>query len=152
MRSLTVVALLISTLAAAPALAAPASSRSMETGMHSTKLWQGLQLTGAQQQKVKQLRTQSEGKQVEAWKAVKTERKSLMVLFGDANADEARLRAQHDKVIAAATQAMKLHFDHMLAVRAILTPEQRMKFSTQRMKHRGMMDCPMCEAGEDHEE
>lgn len=154
MKKLAVATILIATLFAAPSLAKEMGHAGMHKGDYQAQMWKGLNLTPAQQQKVKDLQKQDRPQMKDAVKAMRTEMKALMALYSDPNADDAKLKAQHDKVQAAMAQVMNLHFDHMLAVRAILTPEQRKKFSSGRMKGHAMgtMDCPMCESMEENED
>lgn len=163
LKSLTAMAVLLANLGIAPWALAQAPSASpdhpMMKGDHSMmygegprmkhmdeRMWKKLGLSPEQKKKMDELHQQDLPKLKDLAKAVRTEHKSLMELFSSPKADDAAIKAQFDKLHAAKTQASTAHFNHMLAMRAILNPEQRQKFYGPRMSK--MMDDGCCSEGE----
>ena len=99
--------------------------------------WQEqLNLSADQKAQIKQIRDQerssSEGLR-QQMKAAAEKQKSLMT--GSATDDQ--LRQQHREVQALRQQVGERHFDTMLKIRQVLTPEQRTKAAQLMQEHRG---------------
>lgn len=101
-------------------------------------LWKELGLTADQKKKVQAQRKQDLPQIKERYKAMWNEHQVMLDLMANSSADDAALRGQFEKIQAAKRQAEAAHLDHMLALRAILTPEQRQKFYSNR-RAMGMM-------------
>lgn len=107
---------------------------------HMSKMMKELNLTADQQQKVKKIKSEFKGK----IKPLKTKMKAMHAkvekLFVDGT-DEA-LRTEHKNVVEFKPQIHAVKFEKMMAIRALLTPEQRKKFfEMKHKKHkRGMED------------
>jgi Spy/CpxP family protein refolding chaperone len=117
-----------------PSLADPIPDRILAQNapeMEETKpdrLIQKLNLTPEQQQKIKDIRSKYRGQISQQMTEFRTERQKLQELMaGNASNDE--LRSQHQQVAQTKDQLENLHFESMLEMRAVLTPEQRVQFA-----------------------
>lgn len=104
-------------------------------GGHERGQWlQELNLSPEQQQQLEAIKEKYHEEMKKQKKAMKAARQSLQeALKGDAS-DES-LRAQFNKLQAQRAEFAKLRFEKILAIRAILTPEQRKKFEGMRKHH-----------------
>jgi Spy/CpxP family protein refolding chaperone len=91
------------------------------------KALEGLDLTAEQKTKIDELRKGNRDKLKELREAMRAKHEELAALLtGDGSADKAR--AVHGEAQSIRQKMDDLHFESMLAIREILTPEQRKKF------------------------
>lgn len=101
-------------------------------------MWKELGLTAEQKKKMEALHKQDLPKMQDRYKTMWTEHQAMLDLMASPSADDAALRAQFEKIKEAKRQAEAVHLDYMLAMRLILTAEQRKKFYSNR-RAMGMM-------------
>lgn len=92
------------------------------------KLMKELNLTGEQKDKIKAEREKRKPEMKAAREKAKAAREKLREAFKQ-NASADQLRTLKNEVQAAQTAAGDLRFEGMLALREVLTPEQRAKFN-----------------------
>jgi Spy/CpxP family protein refolding chaperone len=91
-------------------------------------LLEELNLNPIQKQKIAQIRRQYQGKIIEEKENLQSAQDNLAnMIAGDDSA--AAIRTQHQKIVSLQEELGKLHFESMLAIREILTPQQRQKFT-----------------------
>ncbi|MCO5144206.1 MAG: Spy/CpxP family protein refolding chaperone [Oligoflexia bacterium] len=91
------------------------------------KMMSELNLTSEQKDKMKEIRSKNK----DAIKAQREEMKSAREALEEAmkgNASDGDIRSKFEKVQAVQQKLAKDRFENVLAIRAILTPEQRAKF------------------------
>ncbi len=109
-----------------PALARPSSEP-----VEITKVFEKLNLSTEQKAQLKVLRDEMK-KRVEANKvAVAAAREKLDDVLDGESSDEA-IRSAHAELMAQRNELETQQLEHMLKVRALLTPEQRKTFSSSR--------------------
>ncbi|MBW4651106.1 MAG: Spy/CpxP family protein refolding chaperone [Kastovskya adunca ATA6-11-RM4] len=97
-------------------------------GERSDRLMQQLNLTSEQQQQLQAIRERDQGQMRQQRQALHQEKQQLMQLMAG-NATEAEIRTQHNQVKALQQQLGDARFESMLAMRNVLTPEQRSRFA-----------------------
>lgn len=97
-------------------------------GERSDRLMQQLNLTPEQQQQLQAIRERDQGQMRQQRQALHQEKQQLMQLMAG-NATEAEIRTQHNQVKALQQQLGDARFESMLAMRNVLTPEQRSRFA-----------------------
>jgi periplasmic protein CpxP/Spy len=106
-----------------------------------SKLSKELNLTADQIQRLEKMRVDSTGKNKERRLALRTAKQELsQLLQGNATAD--RIRQKRQQVQALQREISDLNFENTLAIREILTPEQRTKLQQivqQRRQNRGKL-------------
>jgi periplasmic protein CpxP/Spy len=106
------------------------------------KLAKELNLSPDQIRRLQQLRTASRGKNLARRQALQTARQELSTLLqGNASADEIRQKRQ--QVQSLQRELSDSNFENTLAIREILTPEQRVKLQQivqQRQQNRGKLN------------
>jgi len=91
-------------------------------------LMQALNLTQEQQQSLQRIRQQSKPQMDQRKQALRQAHQELrQMMQGTASTDE--IRAKHQQVQQLRQQMENLRFENMLAMREVLTPEQRTKFA-----------------------
>ncbi len=125
---------------ASPALAGPGGhGKGGWLGKHKemqAKMAADLKLTKEQQEKMKALNEKSHPAMKEKRQAMKAAREDLhTTLKGSASDDEAKKK--FEVLNKAQDDFARARFEHVLAVRAILTPEQRAKFHDIMKEHKG---------------
>lgn len=91
-------------------------------------IFKELNLTADQKEKLKKLREESKAGHKDERKKMRSEAKAFKdKMAGNASDDE--LRKEFAKAQEKRAEMAKSRFEHMLKVRAILTPEQRKKFA-----------------------
>lgn len=104
-------------------------------GQYWEKLTQELNLTPEQVQKVQAIRDQSKDEIAQRRQAVVQARQELQDLMAStASADQ--IREKHRQVETLGQQVMDLKFEQMLAIREVLTPEQRRQAASLMQKRR----------------
>lgn len=140
LRRISVLAVLMLTLGSAAAIALPDMSPNQTVAQSQKgpgrgqggpgKEWiEQLKLTPEQQQKIEQIRTQSKpqfDQLREKMRQVHQELEQLMI----GTASDNDIRAKHRQVLELKQQMAELRFEQMLAMRAVLTPEQRQQWAT----------------------
>ncbi|SMF63343.1 Spy/CpxP family protein refolding chaperone [Pseudobacteriovorax antillogorgiicola] len=121
--------ILMTALVAAPSL-------SMARGGHH-KHWKEmmsqLDLSEEQRTKIKDIRQSSRDEHKETRKTLKETRRSFEELLGS-DAAESEIRKAHETLQGLKAKMAEKRFENMMAIRAILTPEQRKKFHELRPK------------------
>jgi periplasmic protein CpxP/Spy len=106
-----------------------------------SKLSKELNLTADQIRRLEKMRTDSKGKTKERRLALRTAKQELsQLLQGNATSDQIRQKRQ--QVQALQRELSDLNFENTLAIREILTPEQRAKLQQivqQRRQNRGKL-------------
>lgn len=90
-----------------------------------------LQLSTEHRQQMDLLHLRDMAKLRESKRELEAQTRVLFDLYADPRADAARLRAQFDLVQGLMRRTMATHFDHMLEMRAMLSPAQRRQFLMQ---------------------
>lgn len=94
-----------------------------------------LNLTPEQIQKIRALRNQDQNRLSQQRRALRQAHQELRELMAsDASAEQ--VRQKYDQVKALRQQLGDAQFNNMLAMREILTPEQRRQFANQMQRHR----------------
>jgi len=120
-------------LLAASAYGEPAGPPEGE-GRHMERMVKELNLTEAQKKQFKEIKKEQKD-------AVKAHRKNAKAAMGklhqamQSDASEAELRKLHEQVIKIRNEGATARFEKALAIRKILTPEQRKKFRARLGKH-----------------
>jgi len=125
---------LVTALSAGPALAHEG---------HMDAMWHKLGLAADQKKQLEDLHKKQGPEMAEGKKALMKEVHTMADLFADPSATDAQLQTEYDKLQKAADADMKLYYQHLMAMRAIMTPEQRKKFAGMarhwiHMRHMGM--------------
>ncbi len=106
------------------------------------KLVKELNLSPDQIRRLQQLRTASKGKNKERRQALRTAKQELSALLqGNATSDQIRQKRQ--QVQSLQREVSDTNFENTLAIREILTPEQRVKLQQivqQRQQNRGKLN------------
>jgi periplasmic protein CpxP/Spy len=97
-------------------------------------LFQQLNLTADQKAKIESIRAQSKDQSTNQRKAFQQAQQELRTLMAS-NADPNQIRDKHNQVMAMKQQLDNSQFENMLAIRNVLTPEQRTQLD-QLMKQR----------------
>lgn len=88
------------------------------------QLFEKLNLTADQKQKMQAIRNQYQGQITQRREAMRKSRQELMNMMSG-TASESQIREKHRQVLADGQRMAELQFDIMLAMREVLTPEQR---------------------------
>ena len=99
-----------------------------------TRLIQELNLTPEQTQRIQTIQNQYQGQIAQRKQAVRQARQELFGLMAG-TATESQIRQKHDQVETLKQQAEEVRFNSMLAMREVLTPQQRRQFA-ERMQNR----------------
>lgn len=94
-----------------------------------------LNLTDAQKQRIEALRNDHNNKIQPIKNQLKTKEDELRSLMSN-NASNDQLKSKHNEIQSLRQQMGNLHFENMLEIRSVLTPEQRSQF-VQMMDYRG---------------
>jgi|JI81BgreenRNA_FD_contig_111_519349_length_3664_multi_6_in_0_out_0_4 periplasmic protein CpxP/Spy len=147
LRRVSVLSLLMLSLGSTAAFAAPSPKQShnqysdaiaQQQGAKPQKgqdnLFQQLNLTPEQKAKIESIRAQSKDQLTNQRKAFQQAQQELRTLMAS-NADPNQIRDKHNQVMAMKQQLDNLQFESRLAMRDVLTPEQRTQLD-QLMKQR----------------
>lgn len=107
-----------------PQMIAQTTEGKLHQAPHWDKIMQELNLTSEQTQKIQAIRTQYKdqiAQRHQAFLQAKRELKDLII----GTASEDQVREKHSQVEALEQQVREAKFDQMLAIRGVLTPEQR---------------------------
>ncbi|WJI26705.1 Spy/CpxP family protein refolding chaperone [Thermosynechococcus sp. B1] len=94
-----------------------------------------LNLTPEQRQRLKAVRQQYQGQMEQTRNQLRTAREELRQMMSG-NASEDQIRSKHQQVRQLENQLASLRFESMLAMRGILTPQQRQALATQMQQRR----------------
>ncbi|MBD2578662.1 Spy/CpxP family protein refolding chaperone [Oscillatoria sp. FACHB-1406] len=97
---------------------------------------QNLGLTPEQIQQIESIREQARPKLAQLDRDLKAARQTLETLMSSANATEAQIREQHRQVEALRQQLSETTIESRLAIREVLTPEQRVGFEAEMQRLR----------------
>jgi Spy/CpxP family protein refolding chaperone len=111
----------------------PYSSRGQ--GWDRANFIERLNLTDAQKQRIEALRNDHNNKIQPIKNQLKTKEDELRSLMSN-NASNDQLKSKHKEIQSLRQQMGNLHFENMLEIRSVLTPEQRSQFA-QMMGYRG---------------
>ena len=100
---------------------------------------QGLDVTPAQKSKITKAQAANSQLMNQQSEQVKKNREAFIAKFG-AEASDGDLRKAHAAVLDARKQVAKTQFETMLAIRNLLTPEQRKKFAEKMKSSPGRFD------------
>ena len=98
---------------------------------------QDLNLTPAQVNQMNQIRSRYRDRLNQQRQALRQSQQKLQQLLSSSNASQQTLLAQHRQVQALRQQLSDTQFESMLAMRQVLTPEQRAKLAQQMQQRRG---------------
>lgn len=129
------VALMLSLGSTVPAMAAPKSLDRSQTvaqagpgpdnsQQRGERIFEKLNLTADQKQKMQEIRNQFTGRIAQQRQAIRQAQQELMTLMSGKASPE-QLREKHRQVSTLRQQMADLQFESMLQMREVLTPEQR---------------------------
>ncbi|HIK35264.1 MULTISPECIES: Spy/CpxP family protein refolding chaperone [unclassified Thermosynechococcus] len=97
--------------------------------------FENLNLTPEQRQRLQAVRQQYQGQMEQTRNQLRTAREELrQMMSGDASEDQ--IRSKHQQVRQLENQLASLRFESMLAMRGILTPQQRQALATRMQQRR----------------
>lgn len=94
----------------------------------ASNLFQQLNLSHQQKQKIKKIRQQYQAQIIQLRENLQVAQQQLAVMMAGTDS-VAVIRAKHGEIAQFRQQLATLHFESMLATREILTPQQRQKFA-----------------------
>lgn len=100
-------------------------------GRDKSQLFQDLNLTPEQNQQIETIQNQNREQISQRKQALRQARQELVELMAG-TASESQIREKYSQVAALQQQVSDLRFDSMLAMREVLTPEQRRQFAEQK--------------------
>jgi periplasmic protein CpxP/Spy len=95
-------------------------------------LMKDLNLSAEQRQKIKEIRESSRSKNQSLKESMKTQREALKSALKDSNSSNAQLKSLFEAIQGTRKTLAASRFESMLAVREILTPEQRALMAEKR--------------------
>lgn len=138
LRRFSIVSLLMLSLGSTTAFAAPnfsslqtiaqAPPESDFSGRDGGQMFERLNLTSEQKQRMQAIRDQYKDQLSQRRQALRQAQQELMNLMAG-TAPDSQIREKHRQVMALKQQMSELQFESMLAMRAILTPQQRQQLS-----------------------
>ncbi|HLO49426.1 MAG TPA: Spy/CpxP family protein refolding chaperone [Kamptonema sp.] len=99
------------------------------------QLFEKLNLTADQKQKIQTIRNQYQGQITQRREAMRQSQQELMSLMSG-TASESQIREKHRQVLAQGQQMAEMQFEVMLAMRQVLTPEQRRQLAQMMQERR----------------
>ncbi|MFN3678337.1 Spy/CpxP family protein refolding chaperone [Thermosynechococcus sp.] len=96
---------------------------------------ENLNLTPEQRQRLQAVRKQYQGQMEQTRNQLRTAKQELRQMMSG-NASEDQIRSKHQQVRQLENQLASLRFESMLAMRGILTPQQRQALATQMQQRR----------------
>lgn len=105
------------------------------------QLFDKLNLTADQKQKIQAIRNQYKNQMAQRREAMRQSQQELMNLMSG-TASENQIREKHRQVLAQGQQMAELQFDIMLAMRQVLTPEQRRQLAQMMQERRDTVKNP----------
>ena len=110
-----------------------AEARGRGEGGHLRTMMKKLGLSAEQKEKLAELRKSQKGKSKELRESMKAARDKLEKALST-DASDSQLRAAHQEVQSAKSKLGDLRFEKILAIRSVLTPDQRKKFQEMKPK------------------
>ena len=108
-------------------------------GRDKSELFEDLNLTSEQNQQMETIQNQYREQISQRGQALRQARQELVELMAG-TASESQIREKYSQVAALQQQVSDIRFDSMLAMREVLTPEQRRQFAERKQnrgRHRG---------------
>ena len=115
----------------------PGMGRMGQPGEHLLRMADELGLSDAQRSRMQTIFAEAKSANEPLWQEMQAARQQMHNLMGS-GASEAELQAQHGRMQALRQQMSDRHFSMMMAVREVLTPEQRTQLQEMRGHHGGM--------------
>ncbi|OCR02083.1 Spy protein [Oscillatoriales cyanobacterium USR001] len=149
LRHLSTVAILMLSLTSTAAIALPKLPETISQApqppnppmQDGGQIFEKLNLTADQKQKMQAIRNQYKDKITQHRDAIVKANQELMSMI-NGNASDSQLREKHRQVVAQAQQMGELQFDMMLAMRQILTPDQRRQLAQMMQERRNNANPP----------
>ncbi|MEG4323024.1 MULTISPECIES: Spy/CpxP family protein refolding chaperone [unclassified Microcoleus] len=146
MRRISALAILILTLGTATAATAAPSPVQPETiarnenanrsGGKVGGMFEKLNLSADQKQKMQAVRDRYKDQVSQRMQAVRQARKELEAMMSSSTANASLMRDKHRQIMGLRQQLEEVQFESTLAMRDVLTPEQRSQFSQQMQQRR----------------
>ncbi|HIK24411.1 MAG TPA: Spy/CpxP family protein refolding chaperone [Thermosynechococcus sp. M46_R2017_013] len=127
--------LVCSALSPLVAIAAPSLADPSYGGPRWGANLENLNLTAEQRQRLQAVRQQYQAQMEQTRNQLRTAKEELRQMMGS-NASEDQIRSKHQQVRQLENQLASLRFESMLAMRGILTPQQRQTLATQMQQRR----------------
>jgi Spy/CpxP family protein refolding chaperone len=105
------------------------------------QLFNKLNLTADQRQKMQAISNQYKDKIAQHFESMRQANQELMTMM-NGNASDTQLREKHRQVVAQRQQIEELQFDIILAMRQILTPDQRRQLAQMMQERRNNTNPP----------
>ncbi|AFY70875.1 protein of unknown function Spy-related protein [Thalassoporum mexicanum PCC 7367] len=99
-----------------------------EAGRRGGRLLEELDLSDAQKQEIKEIHDRGRSQSQSLREQLRQEQEELKNLM-TGTASESAIRSQFNQVKSLRTQLADIRFDHMMEVRAVMTPAQRQEFA-----------------------
>ena len=100
-----------------------------EGGFGQRRLLEQLNLTSEQKEEIEQIRQKYQPQIAQTRSSLRSERDKLReMMTGNELAEN--IRSQHESILSLDRQLRNLHFETMLEMREVLTPEQRQEFAS----------------------
>jgi protein CpxP len=149
LRRLSTVAILMLSLSSTAAIAIPQLPQTITQApqppgppmQDGGQLFDKLNLTADQKQKMQAIRNQYKDKITQHRESIVKANQELTNMM-NGNSSDTQLREKHRQVVAQAQQMADLQFDMMLAMRQILTPEQRRQLAQMMQERRNNTNPP----------
>lgn len=143
LRRFSALALLMLSLGSTAAIAAPKLPQTIAQAPQEPgppmrdggQLFEKLNLTADQKQKIQAIRNQYKDQMAQRRETMRKSQQELMNLMSG-TASENQIREKHRQVLAQGQQMAELQFDIMLAMRQVLTPEQRRQLAQMMQQRR----------------
>ena len=146
MRQFSAMAVLILTLgttAAATAAPSPAQPERIAQNQPSNRLggkenglFEKLNLSAEQKQKMQTVRDRYKDQVSQRMQAVRQARQELQTMMSGTTANVGQMRDKHRQIMGLRQQLEEIQFESTLAMREVLTPEQRSQFSQMMQQRR----------------
>ncbi len=106
-------------------------------GKHIKKVLEQLNLTADQQTKIKSIHEGDKQAHKQSKDQMRKNKEEFKRAMSDATVSELKLKELHESMISAKVAKMRSKFEKSLKVRAILSPEQQVKFRELMKEHKG---------------
>jgi protein CpxP len=146
MRRISAIAVLmfaLGTTAAATAAPSPAQPDTIAQNQRPNRpdgkeggLFEKLNLSADQKQKMQAVRDRYKDQVSQRMQAVRQARKELEAMMSSSTANASQMRDKHRQIMGLRQQLQEVQFESTLAMRDLLTPEQRSQFSQQMQQRR----------------
>jgi Spy/CpxP family protein refolding chaperone len=112
------------------------SPQKLHSGQRIQEIFSQLNLTDDQKKQLEANKQQHRAKMESARQEMKTDREALKAELMKPQLDMSRIDQFHDRIKSLQSQMEDVKLNSILAVRAILTPEQYLKFMSLMQKHK----------------